>query len=343
MEQQIRFCTTDDGSRIAYATIGQGSPLVMTPGAWSHLELEWLRSEIRSYYEALAKYHTVVRYDKLGTGLSDRERTDFSLESEVRTLEIIVDHLNLDRLALFGTSGSGPIAISYAAKHSDRVSHLILYGSDFPRAGQQLDEAQKDDLAYLISLMPTNWKMVARMLAGLVLPSSDAAHREQFSQMTMDSITGEIASQMYSQSSQWDITPQCKRIQVPTMVIHRQGDMATSFQVGRELAATIPNAQLISLEGIDHMPYLGDTESIIRNINEFLGDTINSRVDKALLSKRELEVLRLLADGLSNHQIAEILFISRSTTKNHIHNILEKLNVQSRTQAVSQARELQLI
>ena len=343
MEQQIWFCMTDDGYRIAYATIGLGSPLVITPGAWSHLELNWQRPEIRSYYQALAKYHTVVRYDKLGTGLSDRERTDFSLESEVRTLEIIVDNLNLDKLALFGTSGSGPIAISYAAKHPKIVSHLILYGSDFSRAGQQLDEAQKDYLAYLISLMPTNWKMAARMLAGLVFPNSDAADREQFSQMTMESITGEIASQMFSQMSQWDITPQCKIIQVPTIVIHRQGDMATSFQVGRELAATIPNAHLVPLDGIDHMEYLGDSEAIIRNINEFLGDKVDNQINKELLSKRELEVLRLLADGLSNHQIAEILFISRSTTKNHIHNILEKLNVQSRTQAVSQARELQLI
>ncbi|MFC1946486.1 alpha/beta fold hydrolase [Chloroflexota bacterium] len=276
MEQQIRFCTTDDSHRIAYATIGQGPPLVMTPGAWSHLELNWQRPEIRSYYEALAKYHTVIRYDKLGTGLSDRERTDFSLESEVKILEIIIDNLNLDRLALFGTSGSGPIAVSYAAKHPDRVSHLILYGSDFPRAGQQLDEAQKDNLASLISLMPTDWKMVARILSDHVLPGSSAADREQYSQMTMESITSDIASQMLSQSSQWDITSQCKSIRIPTMVMHRQKDMATSFQVGRELAATIPNSHLVSLDGIDHMPYLGDTETIIRNINEFLGVTVQS-------------------------------------------------------------------
>ena len=207
MEQQIRFCKTDDGHRIAYATIGKGSPLVMTPGAWSHLELEWQRTESRSYYEALAKYHTVVRYDKLGTGLSDRERTDFSLESEVRTLEKIINNLNLDELALFGTSGSGPIAISYAAKHPNRVSNLILYGSDFPRAGQQLDETQKDRLASLTSLMLIDWKMVARILADHVLPGSTAADREKYSKITMRTITGEIASQILSQSSQWDITP----------------------------------------------------------------------------------------------------------------------------------------
>lgn len=279
MEQQIRFCTTDDGYRIAYATIGQGPTLVMTPGWYTHLELNWQHPENRSYYEALAKYHTLVKYDKLGTGLSDRERTDFSLESEVKTLETLIDSIKLDKMALMGVSEGGPIAIAYVAKHPDCVSHLILYGSQFPRGEQQWDEAEKVSFESILTLMRANWKLMARNMADRMLPDSDAATRDAYSKEAMESVTGEIAADMLSHAFQWDITPKCQNIQVPTMVIHRRGDMSVPFQTGRELAATIPNAHLVPLEGIDHMPYLGDTESIIRNVNEFLGDAVDSSQD----------------------------------------------------------------
>jgi len=276
MEQQIRFCVTDDGSRIAYATIGQGPWLVITPGWITHLELNWQNKNVRSYYEALAINHTVIRYDKLGTGLSDRERSDFSLESEVKTLETLTDNLKLNSGALLGISEGGPIAIAYAARHPDRVNHLILYGSIFPRGEQSLDEASKESLNSFISLMRTNWKMTARHMADRFLPDSSAAARERFSKITMESVTGETAAQMLSHAFRWDITPQCKSIQIPTMVLHRQGDMSVPFQVGRELAAVIPGARLVPLDGIDHIPSLGDTESIIRNINEFVGNPVKT-------------------------------------------------------------------
>ena len=131
MDQQIKFCSTFDGAHIAFSTLGEGPPLVF-PAHWvSHIEVEWTSPLVREFFLSLAANHTIIRYDKHGCGLSDRDRTDFSFKKEVRDLESLVNHLNLKRFALFGHSQGGPTAIAYATKHPDAVSHLILYGT-FP-------------------------------------------------------------------------------------------------------------------------------------------------------------------------------------------------------------------
>src|SRR5215471_5384742 len=129
MEQRIRFCTTAKGIHIAYATVGTGPAFMVPPGWISHLELEWEQPALRAFFETVARRHTVVRYDKYGCGLSDRDRTVFTLDQEVQILETVADHLKLKRMALFTYSQSGPIAVAYAIKHPRRVSHLILYGT----------------------------------------------------------------------------------------------------------------------------------------------------------------------------------------------------------------------
>ena len=129
MDQKIRLYTTTDGIRIAYATVGDGFPFVVPPGWISHLELEWEQPALRAFFEAVARHHTVVRYDKYGCGLSDRDRTSFTLDQEVQIMEAVVEHLKLKRMALFSYSQSGPVAVAYAVRHPRRVSHLILYGT----------------------------------------------------------------------------------------------------------------------------------------------------------------------------------------------------------------------
>jgi pimeloyl-ACP methyl ester carboxylesterase len=113
VEQQVRFCTTPDGARLAYSIVGQGPALVIPPYRVTHVELQWRDHNWRAFYEKIARYHTVVNYDKRGTGFSDRNRTDFTLNSELRDLEALIDHLKLKRLALLGISQGGPIAIAY--------------------------------------------------------------------------------------------------------------------------------------------------------------------------------------------------------------------------------------
>jgi len=127
MDQRIGFCSTADGARIAYATVGAGPALVVSRHVPSHIGLEWEEPRVRDFWEALGRHHLVVRYDKHGCGLSDRNRTDFSLDFEVRTIEAIVKELGLKSFVLWGQGGQGAAAaIPYAVKFPDRISHLIL-------------------------------------------------------------------------------------------------------------------------------------------------------------------------------------------------------------------------
>ncbi len=142
MEQHIGFCTNPDGARIAYAVIGNGPPIVMPPGYFVVINPYKSVPEIRNYLDSLARYHTVVMYDMRGAGLSDRKRTDFSLESELVDLETVINHLKLDKVALLGAGMGGPIAIAYAAKYPERVTHLVLYGT-YANHGKYLSEEIK--------------------------------------------------------------------------------------------------------------------------------------------------------------------------------------------------------
>jgi len=142
MEQQIRFCTTSDGVRIAYATIGEGPPLVAVSLFFGHLQFEWNDPDVSAFWQALAKGRFLVRYDKRGTGLSDWDVADLSLEARVRDLETVVEALNLERFDLLGISEGGPTSIVYATQRPERVNRLILYGrildsSPLPRSRNQ--------------------------------------------------------------------------------------------------------------------------------------------------------------------------------------------------------------
>ncbi|MCJ7791482.1 MAG: alpha/beta fold hydrolase, partial [Dehalococcoidia bacterium] len=270
MEQQIRFCITTDGLRLAYSTVGQGLPLVVPPPWMSHQKLAWQEPVYRRFWERLAHHHTLVGYDRPGTGLSDRNRTDFSLDSDLRDLETIIDHLKLKRLVLLGYSCGGPIAVAYAAKHPRRVSHLILYGT-FARGEAITTEEVK---ASLISLVRAHWGIGSKALADIFGPGADAAGSELFAKFQRECTTPEIASKILDLVYKADVVHLLPSLRVSTLVLHRQRERAMPFRLGRELASLIPNARFCPLEGRDHLPWLGDSDSVLRAIAEFLGDPV---------------------------------------------------------------------
>ncbi len=272
MEQQIRFCTTPDGARIAYATVGQGSALVVPAGWVSHLEVQWETPAFRAFWEALAQHHTLVHYDRRGTGLSDRDRTDFSLEGEVRDLETVIDHLKLKRLALLGFSQGGPTAIAYTARHPRHVTHLILYGTYAHGEAIGTEEVK----ASLISLVGASWGIGSKTLADIFMPGVDAATGEQFARFQRQSATTEMAAQLLDLTYKADVVRLLPKLRVPTVVIHRQRDRSIPFQAARELASLIPNARFVPLQGNIHLPHLGDSDSVLRVIAEFLGDPVSA-------------------------------------------------------------------
>ena len=268
MEHQIRFCITTDGSRIAYSTVGQGPALVVPPPWISHQELGWQDPGGRRFGERLAHDHTLVQYDRPGTGLSDRTRTEFSLDSELRDLETVTDHLKLKRLALFAWSFGGPVAIAYAAKYPRRVSHLILYAT-FARGEAITTEEFK---VSLISLVRAHWGVGSKVLTDLFIPGADAAASEFWAKYQRECATPEIAARILDLTYKTDVVQLLPNLRVPTLVLHRQQERVMPFRLGRELASLIPNARFVPLEGRDHIPWLGDFESVLRAIAEFLGD-----------------------------------------------------------------------
>jgi len=271
MEQQIRFCATPDGVRVAYSTVGQGPAVVIVPGWISHLQLYAELPALRALRGKLARNHTLVAYDKYGCGLSERSRTDFSLESELRPLEAVVDHLKLRRFALWGISQSGAVAAAYAAEHPRRVSHLILYGAYARGEAIAADELKLG----LKSLIRAHWGMGSKTLADLFLPGIDEASIRWFTRLQREAATPEMAAQLMDLTYSLNVVDLLPKVRVPTLVMHRRGDRAIPFQLGREMAAMIPGARFVQLEGNIHLPFFGNVDSIGRTMAEFLGDPVD--------------------------------------------------------------------
>jgi pimeloyl-ACP methyl ester carboxylesterase len=268
LEQQIRFCITTDGLRLAYSTVGQGPALVVPPPWVSHQELGRQDPLVARFWNRLTSRHTLVSYDRPGTGLSERNRTDFSLDLDLQDLETVIDHLKLKRLALLGYSWGGPVVVAYAAKRPRRVSHLILYGT-FARGEAITTEEVR---TAFISLVRAHWGIGSKALADIFIPGADVAGREMFARFQRECATPEIAAKLLYQMYKVDVVHLLPDVQVPTIVLHRHQDRAIPIRLGRELASLIPNARFVPLEGGDHLPWYGDFESLLRAIAEFLGD-----------------------------------------------------------------------
>lgn len=267
IDQHVQFCTTVDGVRIAYSMVGQG-PFLVIPPAWvSHLQLQWEHPSARDYLEKGTRNQTFLFYDKHGCGLSERNRTEFTLESEVRPLEAVIDHLKLKRFALFGHSCSGPVAIAYAIKYPRRVSHLILYDSYARGEAISTEELKKS----FSSLIRSAWGVGSKTLADIFLPGADVSVLKWLARYQREAATAEMAAKLLELTYNLNVTDLLPRLRVPTLVIHRNGCKVIPFHLGREMASMIPNSRFVPLEGSIHLPYFGDTDAVLRIIGEFLG------------------------------------------------------------------------
>jgi pimeloyl-ACP methyl ester carboxylesterase len=325
MDQQIRFCEVD-GRRIAYATAGEGPPLVL-PAYWgSHLELEWTFPEFRAFISALAADRTVIRYDRLGTGLSDRVRPERpGVEAELRTLEAVIG----DRgpVSLLGISWGACVAAAYAARRPVEALAMVggfAHGAD--AAPEPLREA-------ILATVRAHWGTGSRLLSDVWVPGAGTATRDDFAALQRAAADAETAAAMLEAIYATDVRGVLADIDAPTLVIHRRDDKAIPFEMGRDLAARIPGARLIALDGEIHLPWLGDRESVL----VALGAEQAEPVLDGPLSPREQEVLRLIAAGLSDAEIAERLIVSPHTVHRHVANIRTKLRQPSRAAAAAHA------
>jgi pimeloyl-ACP methyl ester carboxylesterase/DNA-binding CsgD family transcriptional regulator len=350
MHQQVRYCDAGAG-RIAYATVGDGPPLAL-PAWWlGHLELTWENERFRSFIEALASRHTVVRYDPLGTGLSERTRgdEDFSLEVELQVLERLLDHLGLERACLFGFSSGGPLAIAYAATHPARVSRLVLCGA-YPAGSMITDPETRSALTQVVR---EHWGLGARMLTSVFMSDAETEEVAWFAELQRASADAQTAARMLDLAYELDVTALLGSVTAPTLVLHRRNDRTVPHRLGAEVAASIPDSVFKTLEGTLHFPWLGDTDALLRSTAEFIRmgpyplpggpDGMPAEAPGEELSARELEVLGLVAEGLSNREIAERLVLSPHTVHRHVANVRSKLGQNTRAAAVAEGSRLGLI
>jgi pimeloyl-ACP methyl ester carboxylesterase/DNA-binding winged helix-turn-helix (wHTH) protein len=279
IEQRIRFCTAADGVRIAYASSGSG-PALVKPANWlTHLEYDWESPVWRHLLHELSRHNTLVRYDERGSGLSDREAADLSFESWVRDLETVVDAAGLDRFPMLGISQGCAVAIAYAVRHPERVSRLVLYGGYVQGLlARARSEEDREEARMLTHSMPAYWgrdnPAFRLFFAARFVPDGTQEQMRWFSELTRVTTSPEIAVRLRTAASMIDVTDLAPRVRVPTLVIHASGDAAVPFDQGRLLAALIPGAQFVSLEGRNHV-LLEDEPAwprFLEEVRRFLGE-----------------------------------------------------------------------
>jgi len=350
MKQRIQFCTSRDGVRIAFATVGQGPPLVRVNNWFTHLEIDWDSPVWRHWLEAFIERRMLIRYDPRGSGLSDRDAADYSLDAWVADLEAVVDAQGLRRFPLVGLCQGGLVAIAYAARHPDRVSRLVLYSSYLH--GAYVDGAadkftkQAQTLSQMIEI---GWGREAgafrEVFANLLIPEGGKEQLKWIGELQRRSASPETACRLWNAFHAFDIRAEAADITVPTLVFHVRGDAMVPFEAGRRLAAMIPNARFVPLESKNHilLPHEKAWVMFRKELNDFLNSDEQMGTvpggELSDLTEREKELLDCIARGLTNVEIAEGLQISEKTVRNHISSIFAKLGVEHRAQAIVAARK----
>jgi pimeloyl-ACP methyl ester carboxylesterase len=278
IDQDIQFCTTCDGVRIAYCTTGKGPPLIKTANWISHMEFYWVSPVTRHWPRDLSKHHLFVMYDGRGTGLSDWRVEDFSFESWVHDLEAVVDSVGLDRFALLGMSAGGPISIAYTVRHPEKVSHLILYGV-FARGWTKIDLPQHklEEMQALTKLIEMGWgrnnPAYRQIFTSMFVPEATTEYMHSFNDIQRMSTSPEIAAKYWGEINKIDVLDLLPKVRVPTLVLHARSDQITPFQAGRQVASLIPGARFVSLESRNHILLENEPawQQLVAEIDRFVG------------------------------------------------------------------------
>ncbi len=271
-EQEIHFCRSADGTGLAYSRMGQGAPLVKTGNWMTHLEFD-LESPIwRPLYRELSRDHAFWRYDARGNGLSDRDVAEVSLEAFVADLSAVVDAAGLERFALFGISQGSAVAISYAVRHPERVSHLILLGG-YPTGWNKrsLSDADRERNAAMLTLMRLGWGQenpaFRQLFTTQFLPDATKEQVDWFNELQRLSATPEDAVRNLMANGEVDVRDLLAKVSVPTLVMHSRDDARVPFDAGRQLATGIPGAKFVPLQSRNHV-ILGHEPAFARFLQE---------------------------------------------------------------------------
>ena len=318
------YCSTLAG-RVAYSTSGAGPPLLLDSGWITDLRGQLELFSFGSFMERLAERFTVIRYDKPGCGLSDRDGIDLSFDGQVTAALAVADAVGAGRFRLFGASQGGQLAAAIAARYPDRVQALVLYGM----CASGRDLAPAEVRKSVVALVRAHWGLGLKALAGAFVTDPTAEDMAAFTRFERASASAAVAARLLEVYYDTDIKALLPAIQARTAVLHREADKGTRFELGREVAALIPGATLIPLPGSSHLFYHGDWLAVLDAVLGFLCEPASGG---PRLTGRELEVAGLVAEGLTNLAIARRLSVAPRTAEAHVENIRRKLQVHSRAQ-----------
>jgi pimeloyl-ACP methyl ester carboxylesterase/DNA-binding CsgD family transcriptional regulator len=340
LRYETRFCRAPDGVGLAYAVEGDGPPLVKAGNWMTHLEYDRRSPVWRHWVTELSRGHALIRYDERGCGLSDRQFDGVpTLDTYVGDLTAVADAAALDRFALLGISGGGATAIEYAVRNPERVSHLVLYGA-YVRGRSLRGTGSVEEARLMIDLMRVGWggavPAFREVFSSLFIPSAGEEQKRWYDDMQQASSSGEMAARLWRSRTQIEASETARRVSQPALVLHARQDQAVPYEEGRRLASLLPNAHLVTLESDNHI--LQEREPawgvFLSEVRTFLGSdeqTSPASTDLSDLSRRECDVLELVAAGMSNEQIAERLFLSTRTVERHLSNIYAKLRLSGRS------------
>jgi pimeloyl-ACP methyl ester carboxylesterase/DNA-binding CsgD family transcriptional regulator len=334
VKPRIRYCSTPAG-RVAYATSGGGPPLLCDSGWITDLHGQLELFAFGDFIERLAERFTVIRFDKPGCGLSDRDGIDLSFDGQVAAALAVADAVGADRFRLFGASQGGQLAATIGARYPDRVEALALYGM----CASGRDLAPAEVRASVVALVRAHWGLGLRALAGAFVTDPTTEDIESFARFQRASASSAVAARLLEVYYDTDIRALLPAVTAPTAVLHREADTGTRFELGREVASLIPGATLIPLPGSSHLYYHGDWPAVLEAMLSFLCEPASTGPP---LTNRELEVAGLIAEGLTNHAIARRLSVAPRTAEAHVENIRRKLEVRSRAQIAAWVTEHRL-
>jgi pimeloyl-ACP methyl ester carboxylesterase len=276
MEQAIRFVTTRDGVKLAYAVSGSGPPLLKTANWLNHLEFDWESPVWRHWFGLFSRHHRLYRYDVRGSGLSDWVDTGLSFDDQVSDLEQIVEAAELERFALLGISQGASVAVEYAVRHPERVSHLVIHGGFVQGWARRGPAAERIGRAQ-VELVRVGWGVEApayrRMFGELFIPDATEEQLDWFTELQRRTTRPDLAARIMEASGSIDVTQRMRLVQAPTLVLHPRGDVIVPFDQGRVIAAGIPHAKFVTLDSGNHLLIEGEPawQRFAAAVGEFLG------------------------------------------------------------------------
>jgi pimeloyl-ACP methyl ester carboxylesterase/DNA-binding CsgD family transcriptional regulator len=331
---RVRYTSTPAG-RVAYSASGTGPALLCDSGWITHLRGQLELCSFGDFVERLAERFTVIRYDKPGCGLSDRDGIDLSFDGQVAAALAVADAAGARRFRLFGASQGGQLAAAIAARYPERVEALVVYG--MCASGRDLAPAEVRNS--VVALVRAHWGLGLKALTEAFVTDPTAEEVAAFTRFQRASASAAVAARLLEVYYDTDIRALLPAIRARTVVLHREADMGTRFELGREVAALTPAATLISLPGSSHLFYHGDWLAVLEAMLSFLCEPARSG---PRLTGRELEVAELVAKGLTNQSVARRLSVAPRTAEAHVENIRRKLGVRSRAQIAAWVTEHRL-